>query len=49
MQDFYKIRDDCLRNSILWEDPEFPAVDKSLYYSKLPDRHFEWKRPMVSC
>lgn len=46
VQDFYKIRDDCLRNSILWEDPEFPAVDKSLYYSKLPDRHFEWKRPM---
>jgi calpain len=48
VQDFFKLRDQCLEESALFEDPEFPANDKSIFYSKSPPRPFEWKRPMVS-
>ncbi|XP_044730408.1 calpain-B-like isoform X3 [Chrysoperla carnea] len=44
-QDFHQLRDECLRRNILFEDPEFPPTDSSLYFSKRPDRYFEWKRP----
>ncbi|XP_049818414.1 calpain-A-like isoform X3 [Aethina tumida] len=44
-QDFLEIRDRCLENGELFEDPEFPCEDSSLYFSKRPDRYFEWKRP----
>lgn len=38
----------CLEKKILYEDPDFPANDTSLFYSqKLPVK-FEWKRPPVS-
>lgn len=43
--DFYQERDRCLRERILFEDPEFPAQDSSLYYSKRPKYNVEWKRP----
>lgn len=46
IQDFHTIRNDCLANGVLFEDPEFPASDKSLLYSRRPDRHIEWLRPM---
>lgn len=29
----------------MFEDPEFPPTDASLYFSKRPDRYFEWRRP----
>lgn len=48
VQDFYKLRDYHLRSGTLFEDPEFPPVDSSLFYSQRPDRHYEWKRPGVS-
>ncbi|CAH1119743.1 unnamed protein product [Phaedon cochleariae] len=44
-EDFYKLRDQCLQNGTLYEDPDFPAVDSSLFYSQRPDRYYEWKRP----
>ncbi|MEM9453629.1 MAG: calpain [Myxococcota bacterium] len=28
-----------------WEDPDFPAVDASIFYSKASSRSLEWKRP----
>uniref|UniRef100_A0A1B6KWC1 Calpain catalytic domain-containing protein n=1 Tax=Graphocephala atropunctata TaxID=36148 RepID=A0A1B6KWC1_9HEMI len=46
VQDFYKIRDECLAEGKLWEDPEFEAVDSSIFFSRSPPRPFEWKRPM---
>lgn len=29
----------------MFEDPEFPAVDASLQFSRRMDRHVEWLRP----
>ncbi|CAH0545793.1 unnamed protein product [Brassicogethes aeneus] len=44
-QDFLQIRDQCLDSGTLYEDPEFLAEDSSLFFSKRPDRYYEWKRP----
>nr|CAI5847674.1 unnamed protein product [Callosobruchus analis] len=44
-QDFYKLRDQCLDRGELFEDPEFPATDSSLFFSRRPDRYYEWRRP----
>ncbi|KAA3678062.1 calpain, invertebrate [Paragonimus westermani] len=33
----------------LFEDPEFPAVDGSLYYSRSPPRKVDWLRPHQIC
>ena len=38
---------DCLRRGQMFEDPDFPASDASLYYSCNPPYRFEWKRPGV--
>ncbi|KJH47086.1 calpain family cysteine protease [Dictyocaulus viviparus] len=43
--DFYTERERCLANRVLFEDPEFPATDRSLYYKTHPVEHIEWKRP----
>lgn len=47
-QEFYKIRDKCLEKGQLFEDPEFGACDKSLFFKNKPERRLEWKRPKVS-
>lgn len=47
MQDFNTIRNQCLSTGALFEDPEFPACDESLMFSRRPDRNIEWLRPMV--
>ncbi|CAH1992190.1 unnamed protein product [Acanthoscelides obtectus] len=44
-QDFYKLRDQCSDRGELFEDPEFPATDSSLFFSRRPDRYYEWRRP----
>ena len=31
----------------LYEDPDFRAVDHSIFYSRSPPQPFEWKRPSV--
>lgn len=46
IQDFNTLRRECLATGRLFEDPEFPADDSSLYFSRRPDRYIEWKRPM---
>ncbi|XP_064621710.1 calpain-9-like isoform X2 [Lineus longissimus] len=43
--DFEGVRLDCLRRRMLYEDPEFPAADKSIYFSRHPPNRFEWLRP----
>ncbi|XP_046442046.1 calpain-A-like isoform X6 [Daphnia pulex] len=45
VQDFVQIRDSCLENGTLFEDPSFPAEDSSIYYSRRSARNFEWLRP----
>ncbi|XP_037294093.1 calpain-A isoform X2 [Manduca sexta] len=44
-QDFKDIRSRCLAEGRLFEDPEFPAVDRSLYYKERLDRPITWLRP----
>lgn len=46
VQDFNTIRSQCLQNGELFEDTDFPASNSSLMYSRRPDRHIEWLRPM---
>jgi len=43
-----EIKAQCLRENRLFEDPDFPAIDSSVFPSKLPPRPFDWKRPSVS-
>ncbi|CAH0757226.1 unnamed protein product [Diatraea saccharalis] len=44
-QDFKDIRSRCLAEGRLFDDPEFPAVDRSLYYKERLDRPITWLRP----
>ncbi|KAM4611413.1 calpain-9 [Polymixia lowei] len=48
-QSFEQLRQECLRKNILFEDPDFPAVDSSLFYSQSVPVQFEWKRPKELC
>lgn len=34
-----------MENGIFFEDPEFPATDSSLKFSRRMDRYVEWLRP----
>ena len=43
---FRKIREKCLQSGKLWEDPDFPANDKALFF-KSRDQSITWKRPAV--
>lgn len=50
IQDFYTLRKQCLDSGKLFEDPEFPATNKSLFYSAQTEpAHYEWKRPKDIC
>ncbi|RUS84595.1 hypothetical protein EGW08_007622 [Elysia chlorotica] len=48
-QDYEAIKKKCLEENINFEDPEFPAVDDSIFFSSTPPRPFEWKRPHEIC
>ncbi|KAL0810472.1 hypothetical protein ABMA28_010606 [Loxostege sticticalis] len=48
-QDFKDIRSRCLAEGRLFEDPEFPAIDRSLYYKERLDRPITWLRPGEIC
>ncbi|XP_013405349.1 calpain-9 isoform X1 [Lingula anatina] len=43
--DFDSLRIECLQNRVLYEDPDFPANDRSLYFSRLPPYGIKWMRP----
>ena len=47
-QKYSNIKSSCLKKGVLWEDPEFPANNKSLFFSKV-DNDIEWKRPSELC
>ncbi|KAI2668120.1 Calpain-1 catalytic subunit [Labeo rohita] len=46
---FQQLRQECLQKGKLFEDPDFPAVDDSLFYSQKVPINFEWKRPGEIC
>ncbi|KAM9326348.1 calpain-6 [Gastrophryne carolinensis] len=48
-QSFQKLKTDCVKAGKLFEDPEFPASDESLFYSKPSTYQIEWKRPGELC
>ncbi|XP_050752894.1 calpain-3 isoform X5 [Gymnogyps californianus] len=39
----------CLEKNILYEDPDFPPNESSLFYSQKIPIKFEWKRPYEIC
>ena len=43
-----EIKAQCLRENRLFDDPDFPALDSSVFPTRRPPRPFEWKRPPVS-
>lgn len=44
-QSYDEIKKQCLEQGILFEDPEFPAENETIFFSRSPPRPFEWKRP----
>ncbi|XP_078544929.1 calpain-6 [Lissotriton helveticus] len=48
-QKYDELKQECAKQGQLFEDPEFPASDESLLYSKPPSGKVEWKRPKDLC
>lgn len=48
MSEYERIKRSCLKRGELWEDPEFPATQASVFYHQTPPFNFQWKRPKVS-
>lgn len=46
---FADLKKECLAQNRLFEDPEFPAQDSSLFFSQRPKMRFSWKRPSDIC
>lgn len=47
-QHYAELRRSCIQDKKLFEDPEFPATDASLFFRKPPPGVVVWKRPGVS-
>ncbi|KOC63877.1 Calpain-C, partial [Habropoda laboriosa] len=45
MSEYERIKRSCLKRGELWEDPEFPATQTSVFYHQTPPFQFQWKRP----
>uniref|UniRef100_A0A8C4RPF4 Calpain-5-like n=1 Tax=Erpetoichthys calabaricus TaxID=27687 RepID=A0A8C4RPF4_ERPCA len=48
-QNYYKLKRNCLKHGMLFEDPLFPPTAESLYYKRTPPSDIEWKRPSEIC
>ena len=46
--EFERLRESCLKKGELFEDPDFPAVQTSIFYHQKPPFSFVWKRPKVA-
>ncbi|KAG7252539.1 LOW QUALITY PROTEIN: hypothetical protein CRUP_027530, partial [Coryphaenoides rupestris] len=44
-QHYHELKRTCLKDKTLFEDPEFPTTNKSLFFRKPPPGRVEWKRP----
>ncbi|XP_077302480.1 calpain C isoform X2 [Arctopsyche grandis] len=49
MTDYERIQSSCLKRGELWEDPDFPATQSSVFYHQTPPFQFAWKRPKELC
>ncbi|XP_023016571.1 calpain C [Leptinotarsa decemlineata] len=49
MSEYERIRRACLKRGELWEDPDFPATQSSVFYHQTPPFQFTWKRPRDLC
>ncbi|XP_035208367.1 calpain-A-like isoform X3 [Stegodyphus dumicola] len=49
VQDFQQIRERCLSTGTLFEDPDFPAIDSSIFFSRICPAGIKWKRPSELC
>lgn len=47
MGDYDRIHRMCQKRGELWEDPDFPATQSSVFYHQKPPFQFVWKRPKV--
>lgn len=47
-QNFDELRNKCLKQKILFRDPEFDTYDLSGSYRNLQKNQLEWRRPKVS-
>lgn len=47
-QHYADLKRDCLQKKKLFEDPEFPANNSSVFYREPPPGTVQWKRPGVS-
>ncbi|KAL4717640.1 hypothetical protein ACJJTC_000789 [Scirpophaga incertulas] len=45
MTDYERIKSSCVQRGELWEDPDFPVTECSLFYYQRPPFQFTWKRP----
>ncbi|XP_041986342.1 calpain-C [Aricia agestis] len=45
MSEYERIRGTLLQQRQLWEDPDFPAIQPSVFYHQVPPFRFEWRRP----
>jgi hypothetical protein len=48
-QSYETLKQECLRSGRLFEDPLFPAVDKSMFYTQSVPTGAKWKRPKEIC
>jgi len=48
VQNFDELRLQCLKQKILFRDPEFDTYDLSVHYKNLQKNQLEWRRPKVS-
>lgn len=44
-KEYDSILRECRQSGQLWQDPLFPAVDTSVFFSQKPPTPFQWKRP----
>ncbi|KAI4469403.1 calpain [Holotrichia oblita] len=49
MSDYERIWRACIKRGELWEDPDFPATQASVFYHQTPPFQFQWKRPKDLC
>lgn len=41
---YERIKNECKTKNVLWEDPDFAAVQASVFYYQTPPFTFQWKR-----
>ncbi|XP_077870335.1 calpain-6-like [Saccoglossus kowalevskii] len=47
-QKYEELKKMCQEQATLFSDPEFPAEDRQIFFSKSVPGRVEWKRPKVS-